>query len=264
MKRSQLIAVLVGFAAVAALSSPAHAHLYMMRHGSNLYPAVTTPMAPMPSAPVSQMPTPMAGGLVRPHAGLNVYPSVSAPMPHHDGPNLYQYVVSDPIGHTDPMGLSSRKTKYWHVRGYGAQKIKSGFGEVEHSVIAVDLSKTEGVDYGPADKKGGKKSKKKKVSGLAWLLWGKTGKTNPWTIQFELNYSRTSEKWRLCIKDSGTMKGESGGKDIECKCATEGQIKACIERVAKAWNGTTWKRGHDCRQFVQAAESECCLDKCSN
>jgi RHS repeat-associated protein len=164
----------------------------------------------------------------------------------------------------DPMGLSSRKTKYWHVRGYGATKIKATFaGEIEHSVISVDMSDKIGVDYGPADKKGGKKGgKKKKVSGLAWLLWGETGKTDwTWNIQFPLDYNRTSEKWQLCIRNADTMKVDD--KDVECKCATEDQIKTCITRVAKAWNGTTWKRGHDCRHFVQAAESECCLEKCS-
>ena len=59
-----------------------------------------------------------------------------------------------------------------------------------------------------------------------------------------------------------TMMSASGGEDTKCKCATGDQIKSCITRVAKAWNGTIWKRGHDCRYFVQAAETECCLGKC--
>lgn len=111
MKRSQLIAVLVAVAATAALSSPAHARLYMMMHGSNVYPGVATPMPsgpvqPMMAAPMpGRMPMPMAGGFVRPHVGVNVYPAVPTPMPHPDGPNLYQYVRSNPTKFVDPSGL---------------------------------------------------------------------------------------------------------------------------------------------------------------
>ncbi|GEM_PF-2138392 len=90
MKRSQLIAVLVGVAAIAALSSPAHARLYMMRNDSNVYPGVATPVP---------------GGFGRPHVGMNVYPAVPSPMPHPDGPNLYQYVSSNPSKYVDPSGL---------------------------------------------------------------------------------------------------------------------------------------------------------------
>ncbi len=178
-----------------------------------------------------------------------------------DGMNLYQYVRSDPIGRTDPMGLESRPTKFWHFRSYGDPKIYSIAGEEQHSVISEDRSKEIGVDYGPREKKSGEKGKK--IDGLAWLFWGAPGYTDgdAWKIQFPLDYSRATEEWQLCIKDTGTMK--VADKDVECECATEAQVKSCIKRVAKAWNGTTWKRGHDCRHFVQAAESECCLDKCS-
>ncbi len=122
MKRSQLIAVLVSIAALAALASPAHARLYMMMHGSNVYPAVATPMPPMPAGPMmaahmpgmpGRMLTPMSGGFPGPHVGVNVYPAVTSPMPHPDGPNLYQYVRSNPITRVDPSGLISwNEVKY--------------------------------------------------------------------------------------------------------------------------------------------------------
>lgn len=100
MKRSQLIAVLVGIAAIVGLTSPAHARLYMMMHGSNVYPGVTTPVPPA------------AGGFGVPHVGVNVYPSVPTPMRHPDGPNLYQYVRSNPVKLVDPDGLWGRETHY--------------------------------------------------------------------------------------------------------------------------------------------------------
>ncbi len=68
---------------------------------------------------------------------------------------------------------------------------------------------------------------------------------------------------RFKDKDTDTMKGDAGQGDIKCKCATEDQIKSCITRVAKAWDDTPWRKGHDCREFVEAAENECCLEKCS-
>jgi hypothetical protein len=105
MKRTHVIAVLVGMAAIATLSSPAHARLYMMMQGSNVYPGVATPMPPGPMQPM--MAAPMAGGFGRPHVGVNVYPAVSTPMPHPDGPNLYQYVRSNPVRYRDPSGLSA-------------------------------------------------------------------------------------------------------------------------------------------------------------
>jgi len=140
MKRTHLIAAIVGLTAIAATSSPAHARLYMMMHGSNVYPAVATPMPAGPMSPMISSPTPppspmmamrllgrmsvpMAGGFDRPHVGVNVYPDAAAAMPtmqrdpmdppvlfdptgrHPDGPNLYQYVRSNPVRWQDPSGL---------------------------------------------------------------------------------------------------------------------------------------------------------------
>jgi len=99
--------------------------------------ALVPPMSPMAALPMpGRMPTPMAaifagppidmpGILDTPHVGVNVYPSVSTPMPsmppdpmappvlfdptgqHPDGPNLYQYVRSNPVNRRDPDGLLS-------------------------------------------------------------------------------------------------------------------------------------------------------------
>ena len=248
MRATHLIAVLVGLVAIAIAATDASAY-YHPTVGRFLQ------RDPGPGGPAR-----VGAGRAAPVGGRFIPRDPTGQ--YADGMNLYQYVGSNPIAHFDPTGLSARKTKYWHFRGYGDPKIYSFFREEQHSVISVDRSKTHGVDYGPRAKKQSKKGKK--IDGLAWLFWGAPGYTKAWKIQFELDYSRTKEEWQLCIKGAGTMKGESGGKDIECKCAKEDQIKSCIRGVAKAWNNTTWKKGHDCREFVQAAEPECCLEKCSN
>jgi len=194
--------------------------------------------------------------------------SVTAPDPwsqYQDGMSLYQYVLGDPVSHSDPTGLVLRPTKYWHARGKGATKIKAGlFIEVEHSVISEDQSQTKGVDFAPEPKKSNDKGKKK-VSGLAWLLWGATGHTTPWKIQIPLDYSKASQYHRLCITDDEhrwIQQHQIKGRQPACRCACEDDVKACIRAVAGEWNGTTWKRGHDCRHFVSEAEWHCCLVPC--
>jgi len=292
MRRTRLIAILVALAAIATVTADAAAY-YNPRLGR----FISRDPGPGPALPmrVGAAGPAVAGSFAqRDPTGTNQYA---------DGMNLYLYARSNPTrlvdpygdaaqspmepvegdwspvtidpeqdiivwvpplrtGHAAPTGSASRKTRFWHFRGYGKPKIYSIAGEEQHSVISIDRSETAGVDYGPREKKGGKKGKK--IDGLAWLFWGAPGYTKvepEWEIQFKLDYSRTTEAWKLCIKDTGTMKVND--KDVECKCATEDQVKSCITRVAKAWNGTTWKRGHDCRHFVQAAETECCLEKCS-
>jgi len=260
MKRTHLIAMLVGIIAVGIFAADASA---MYHPGMGVFmsrdPGAGGAMRIGAGGPA------VAGGFI-PRDAIDEFASEEDQWElnsgqYADGMNLYQYVLGNPDTHVDPTGLSSRKTKYWHFRGYGDPKIYSFLREEQHSVISVDRSKTEGVDYGPRAKKQSKKGKK--IDGLAWLFWGAPGYTDPWRIQLELDYSRTREEWQLCVNDTGTMKDAAGEKAIECKCATEDQIKSCIEGVAGAWKGKTWKRGHDCRHFVQAAESECCLERCS-
>ncbi len=268
--KTRLIAVLVALAAVAVFTTEASAMyhagmgVFMQRDpgpgaggparmGAGGAPAATGRFIPRDPIGTATAP-PMARNL-----SSSQFTRRDPTLQYADGPNLYQYVRSDPIGRTDPMGLESRPTKFWHFRSYGDPKIYSIAGEEQHSVISEDRSKEIGVDYGPREKKSGEKGKK--IDGLAWLLWGAPGYTDPWNIQFKLDYSRATEEWKLCIKDTGTMRVDD--KDVECKCATEAQVKSCITRVAEVWDDTTWKRGHDCRHFVQAAETECCLEKCS-
>jgi hypothetical protein len=281
MRRTSLLAALVGLAAVAAVTPPAsamyHAELGRFLQRDPGFGGPTRVGAAGPALAGRFAPRNAFADL--PPVGEDGLPLMAYPLDEYeDGLNLYEYGLSDPVGHADPTGLSSRRTKYWHLRGYGAEEIKAGLIEIQHSVIAVYLSKKVGVDYAPRAKKEKARKGKKKLSGLAWLIWGAKGYTDPWRIQLELDYSRTTERWQLCIRDTGSMKDPAGGEDISCACATEEDVAACIEAVAKEWTATKrkWKRGHDCREFVQAAESGgfredgpfsekgCCLGRCSD
>ena len=83
--------------------------------GVNVYPDVSAPMPPVTTMPIpGTIPTEIRTHFERPHVGVNVYPEVPTPMPLNpmaqfaDGPNLYQYVRSNPIGNLDPTGLSTK------------------------------------------------------------------------------------------------------------------------------------------------------------
>jgi hypothetical protein len=94
-----------------------------------------------------------------------------------DGMSLYQQALGNPTVQIDPMGLSSRKTKYWHARALGVQKIKSGFGEIEHSVISVNLSRTEGLIMGLPTRKAAREAREGRRPCLAFV--GDDGQTDP-------------------------------------------------------------------------------------
>jgi hypothetical protein len=83
--------------------------------GVNVYPGVYAPMPPVMAMPIpGTIPTEIRNNFERPHVGVNVYPGVPTPMSPNpmaqfaDGPNLYQYVRSNPIGNLDPTGLSTK------------------------------------------------------------------------------------------------------------------------------------------------------------
>ena len=137
MKRMHLTAVLVGLGVVAIVSTNVQARY---NPGMNVYPAVGTPMpgAQMrvfpPTSPM--MAVSMKGGMPAPvvegwdsrsqrlHISMNIYPEAPAAMPpvrrdsmyppilfdptgqHPDGPNLYQYVRSNPVRWQDPKGTN--------------------------------------------------------------------------------------------------------------------------------------------------------------
>ena len=139
MNRTHLIAFLVALVAIASSSSTTHARYY--QSGMNVYPAVATPIPPMPT-PGAVSP-PMTGRFIRsqadrhspfgaPHLRVNVYPPVPSPMAPQpvrhfsDGPSLYQCVGSNPINYLDPSGLK----RY---------KVKTGSGLVAHRTLVVDV-----------------------------------------------------------------------------------------------------------------------------
>ena len=111
MKRTQWIAALAGLAVTLAISSSAHARLYMMMHGSNVYPSVGA-QVPETQTMFTLGGMPTSYGYIEPHVGRNVYPAVPVVTAHPDGQNLYQYVRSNPIRYVDPTGMWSESTHY--------------------------------------------------------------------------------------------------------------------------------------------------------
>jgi len=274
MKRLQLIAVLVGFVAVAALSSPAHAHLYMMRHGSNVYPAVATPMPPVPSAPMAPtaaspsmgpmvtmpMPgrryAPMVGAMGRPHRGVNVYPSVSSPRPHPDGPNLYQYVRSNPIRYTDSSGLAvdpGKDCKLFSNSDWSGKK------PVHYWLTGVGQELWDfGPDYDWMDNRYGNHDYS--MCGLLKYCRGEANWGNNSYAGRVGRHAHNSLKlqgdflfWEAKLK-AGPKKGTA------CKCATCGDIKGCLNAVRKKWDGTRYYHlERNCATFIIDAMNKCCL-----
>lgn len=257
MKRLQLIAVLVGLATIAVLSSPAHARLYQMMRGSNVYPAVPAPM-------------PAAGGSGVPHVGVNVYPRVPSPMPHPDGPNLYQYVSSNPVNWVDWTGNGKEKP------GGGTAPAPSpapnpaaqpaGRGstcgiEIKRSAICKIFGQTKPSDFGHEwleipDGAGG----------TAYADSPSSGRRHPYIAHSCHRYERANPMWiwnaHVRFFGGSLPSGKSCGE------ATCSEIRECMLQVMDDWakrkpSGELeipynfWNR--NCIQFVNTAVSKCCM-----
>lgn len=151
MKRTHLIAILVGLAVIVNASTDAKARY---NPGMNVYPGVATPMPPGSMQPIAASPmmampmpgrmsVPTAGGFDRPHVGVNVYPSVPSATPHPDGQNPYQYVRSNPANRIDPSGLVSftegcseaQKTELAQLTTKAHKDIKNIISSVENELV---------------------------------------------------------------------------------------------------------------------------------
>lgn len=155
---------------------------------------------------------------------------------YEDGYGLRVYCKSDPINYVDPWGL---ETKMFHYR------MKDGYG---HEGIFFDGTD---YDYGPI------------FIGDKWweellgVLWG----VAPWSYNDDEISSDSNFLWKksLQIRKSGSMI-ISGTKRVECKCATNSDIKKCLNQISADWNGSHFVIvGHSCRTFAKKAKTKCCL-----
>jgi hypothetical protein len=219
--------------------------------------------APMPG----RIPTPMAGGFVRPHVGVNVYPSVSSPRPHPDGPNLYQYVRSNPVNRLDPDGMKSielktitmkRKHIKWSV--VAGKEEGDGYGH-----WWAELDGTESYGWWP----------KNPVPGLWETLVGVEGELNGQT-SFGGTPTRdphhgdkaedTFHPWRAGDGWFGGRKLKYGAKKgTSCSCVSEGEIKDCIKAFVAdfAASNTSWRYpfSPNCHSFQEDMMKACCMKK---
>ena len=284
MKRTILIAVLVGLAAIVASSSHADARY---NAGMNVYPGVTTPMPPRPvMSPVAGMPmsrrtpTPMAPmvpiplrmrmktaspspvNVDRPHVGANVYPSVRTPMPQFaDGPNLYQYVRSNPIRHTDSSGLAvdpGNDCGLWSRSNKG--RFIGPIKKPTHLWLNSDSGKL--WDFGP---------------NYDWLRAHYDNPPPPEPPEYGdctiFKYCRGEANWggdayahrtgdvnkRPKLQLIGKLWfGRSKG--TSCRCATCAGIESCLSEVRGRWDGTRYDHfARHCGSFVLDAAAWCCL-----
>lgn len=288
MRTTRLIAVLVGLAAIAMVAADAHA-IYHPGMGTFLQrdpgagasgpspigaagPAMGGGFAqrdPMPAGP-ARVGTPMHGHVLGQPAqvpfatparpGAAMPPRIgqaSLNNQYADGMNLYQYVRNSPVNLVDPAGLA-----------------------------AVDPGKDCGLSSNSDWK--GLKPIHFWIKGRGQELWD-FGPDMPWIKQrygdddyFScgiFKYCRGEANW-----SNNSYAGRNGGtqhllklqgdflfvhaklragpkKGTQCKCATCGDIKGCLDAVRTEWNSDTrydhWFR--HCGSFVLDAMNKCCL-----
>ncbi len=171
MKKTHLIAALVGIIAMGIIAADASAYYHptlgrfltrdlgagsAKRVGAG-GPTVASGFIPMDQLGASRMPTPMTTGFSQPHVGVNVYPDAAAIMPtvhrdpmdppvlfdptgqHPDGPNLYQYVRSNPLRFVDPQGLAAKVCKWsGTISGLFTGTFFGGYAKVKVIAIGSD------------------------------------------------------------------------------------------------------------------------------
>lgn len=252
MKRTRLLATLVGLVAVTLLASPAFARNRMYNPATGAF---------MQRDPLG---TPNESPLAR-EVSLPEFTRRDPAEPYSDGMNLIEYVGGNPTNNTDPTGLV-----------YDIQVKRVGVS-LFHSV--------------PKTKKDKQKTKKKfgpMNVGHTWISWGdssigfwpigdvdhgeQTGKVyenddrtegkpdTTWETELQQTYTSGYLWWVTSVSPTfqdGPTKGSP------CCTATKDDIIACM-RARGAIVETTKKwslYGYNCRSFVDEVLEACCLKK---
>ena len=218
----------------------------------------------MPAQPISLMmamrpstvSAPMDAMFNRPHVGVNVYPAVSTPKHHPDGPNLYQYIRSNPVNLVDPAGLAA--VDPGKDRGLSSNTDWKGLKPIH---LWMKGGGQELWDFGPD---------------MAWINQ-RHGDDDYFSCGI-FKYCRGKASWgnntyagrngrtQHSLKLQGDFlfihaKLQAGpNKGTRCKCATCGDIKGCLDAIRKKWNGTRYDHGfRHCGSIVLDAMSKYCL-----
>jgi len=170
-----------------------------------------------------------------------------------DGPNLYQYVRSNPTNYLDPAGRRAGPTNFYHLRNYSKKgKLKILGKKVRHTIISFSgaVGDQSGADFAPPGKKK-----------LIACLFECEGSSTAARLVIELKGAPWNQNHRLWIRDDKWLKYPERPR-VCCRDATAEQVKACLIKKSGKWDRTTFYLiGRNCMHFAEEAETDCCLKK---
>jgi len=278
MKTTRLVAVLVGLAAISLFATDATAMYnpslgrWMQRDPGQggMMPATPRvgggPVAGGAFLPRDQigMPSPRAPELSR-SVGSPAFPSLPPHAQYADGCNLYQYVRSMPTRLLDPHGTESiqinsitmkRKHIKWSVV-FGKEE-GDGYGH-----WWTEIDGTESYGWWP----------KAPVPGLLETIFSVEGEMNAryfgGTATTDPHHGDAAEEefhpWRAEVSATVTKLKYGKAKDTKCPCASEEQIKDCVQAFVKDYAAThtrwSYPLGNNCHSFQRDLMNACCLKK---
>lgn len=204
-----------------------------------------------------------------PRTHRNVYtinpPAKGLRSQYADGPNLYQYVRSNPIRHTDSSGLAVDPGKDCGLR---SRSKHGGPKKPHHYWLAGREGKKALWDFGPNKDWMDKKFGKGKWN-PSWCSWGRycPGSKNYhddyYVKHVDGPHDTTNNlklKWDFGPLVNKLKAGPKGIKGKKCKCVTCGDIKACLDAVETQWDERRYEYvWRNCVGFILDAMGKCCL-----
>jgi hypothetical protein len=266
MKRTNLMAVLAGFAAVAAISQEAFARNRMYNPSAGRF------MQRDPYG-TDQAGTDLAGPAIARSLSDPQYTQRDPAKQYRDGMNLYQYVRSNPPANIDPFGL--RKTQWITF------KIDPGEGSIIKIILGQKDLGHGWIVFGPEAESYGWYPDRQIKNGADGLV-GTTGDLNGLKFfngklkmdphetvgegkaKFSFHPDIQEDRYLFGIIRVETPKLQYGQKKgTACNCVQESDIMDCIRSLAanKVAKKDPWRLvGGNCMDFLDEAAGACCLN----